>query len=54
MAYLPATTPPIGLDSDGLPVSFQIVGPYGGDYTTIRLAKFIAEHNGGYSKPPMS
>ena len=54
MAYLPATTPPIGLDSDGLPVSFQVVGPYGGDYTTIRLAKFIAEHNGGYSKPPMS
>ena len=54
MAYLPATTPPIGLDSDGLPVSFQVVGPYGGDYTTIRLAKLIAEHNGGYSKPPMS
>ena len=54
MAYLPATTPPIGLDSDGLPVSFQVVGPYGGDYTTIRLAKFIAEHNGGYRKPPMS
>ncbi len=54
MAYLPATTPPIGLDSDGLPVSFQVVGPYGGDYTTIRLAKFIAEHNGDYSKPPMS
>ena len=54
MAYLPATTPPIGRDSDGLPVSFQVVGPYGGDYTTIRLAKFIAEHNSGYSKPPMS
>ena len=54
MAYLPATTPPIGLDSDGLPVSFQVVGPYGGDYTTIRLAKFIAEHNGGYNKPPTS
>ena len=54
MAYLPATTPPIGRDSDGLPVSFQVVGPYGGDYTTIRLAEFIAEHNGGYSKPPMS
>ena len=54
MAYLPATTPPIGLDSDGLPVSFQVVGPYGGDYTTIRLAKLIADHNGGYRKPSIS
>ena len=37
MAYLPATTPPIGRDSDGLPVSFQrrrcLCGPYGGATT---------------------
>jgi len=51
MAYLPSTTPPIGLDTDGLPVSFQVVGPYGGDYTTIRLARFIAEHSSGYQRP---
>ena len=54
MAYLPATTPPIGLDQDGVPVSFQVVGPYGGDYTTIRLAQHIAEHNSGYQRPPLS
>ena len=54
MAYLPSTTPPVGLDVDGLPVSFQVVGPYGGDYTTIRLAQFISEHSGGYQKPPLS
>jgi amidase len=54
MAYLPSTTPPIGFDPDGLPVSFQVVGPYGGDYTTIRLAQFIAEHNGGYQVPPIA
>ena len=54
MAYLPSTTPPVGLDSDGLPVSFQVVGPYGGDYTTIRLAQFIGEHNSGYQKPLLS
>jgi amidase len=54
MAYLPATTPPIGLDEDGLPISFQIVGPYGGDYTTIALAKHIAEHGVGYQRPPLS
>jgi len=54
MAYLPSTTPPIGLDSDGLPVSFQVVGPHGGDYTTIRLAKHIGEHSTGYQRPPLS
>ena len=52
MAYLPATTPPIGFDDDGLPISFQVVGPYGGDYTTIRLAGYIAELRGGYQAPP--
>jgi len=52
MAYLPATTPPIGFDDDGLPISFQVVGPYGGDYTTIRLAGYIAEQHGGYQAPP--
>ena len=52
MAYLPATTPPIGFDDDGLPISFQVVGPYGGDYTTIRLAGYIAELRGGYQAQP--
>jgi len=54
MSYLPSTVPPIGLTSDGLPVSFQVVGPYGGDYTTIKLAGYIAELNGGYQQPPVS
>ena len=54
MAYLPATTPPIGLDDDGLPISFQVVGPYGGDYTTIRLAGRIAELCGGFKAPPIA
>ena len=53
MAYLPSTTAPIGLDVDGLPVSFQVVGPYGSDYMTIRLAEFIAQHNLGYQPPPV-
>ena len=52
MAYLPATTPPVGFDRDGLPVSFQVVGPYGGDYTTIRLAQMISQVNGGCRRPP--
>jgi len=54
MAYLPATVPPIGLDEDGLPSSFQVVGPYGGDLTTIRLAGLIAELCGGFRPPPIA
>ncbi len=38
MAYLPATVPPIGRGASGLPISFQVVGAYGADYLTIRLA----------------
>ena len=53
MAYLPSTTPPIGLDEDGLPVSFQIVGRYGGDLTTIRLAQHLARLGAGYQRPPL-
>jgi amidase len=53
MAYLPASVPPIGRDEDGLPISFQVVGRYGGDYTTIRLAGLIAELCGGFKPPPL-
>ena len=52
MAYLPATTPPIGRGASGLPISFQVVGPYGTDYTTIRLAGHIAGLCGGFEPPP--
>jgi len=53
MAYLPASVPPIGRDSDGLPSSFQVVGPPGSDYTMIRLAGFISGLCGGYQPPPI-
>ena len=52
MAYLPVTVPPIGLTAAKLPVGVQVVGPYGGDYRTIRLAAHIAELCGGYRLPP--
>ena len=54
MAYLPASVPPLGTGESGLPISFQIVGPYGGDYTTIRLAGHIAGLRGGCKPPPMA
>ena len=53
MAYLPASVPPLGLGKSGLPISFQVAGPYGADYTTIRLAGYIADLCGGFRPPPM-
>lgn len=52
MAYLPVTVPPIGLDSSGLPVGIQVVGPYGGDRSTMWMAATIADLMGGYVAPP--
>ncbi len=54
MAYLPSTVPPIGLGASGLPIGIQVVGPYGADYRTIRLAAHIAEQCGGYQVPPIA
>jgi amidase len=54
MAYLPASVPPLGQDADGLPIGMQVVGRYGGDYTTIRLAGLIADLCGGYVPPPIA
>ncbi|MDA1004724.1 MAG: amidase family protein, partial [Chloroflexi bacterium] len=52
MAYLPATVPPLGLTKSGLPVGVQVVGPYGADLRTIRLAGHLAALGGGYQPPP--
>jgi amidase len=54
MAYLPVTVPPIGLGKSGLPTGIQVVGPYGADYRTMRLAGYIAELCGGYQPPPLA
>jgi amidase len=53
MAYLPVTVPPIGLSRTKLPIGIQVVGPYGGDYRTIRLARHIASVCVGYRPPPI-
>ena len=53
MAYLPVTVPPIGLSRSNLPIGVQVVGPYGSDYRTIRLAAHLAELCGGYRPPPV-
>jgi amidase len=49
---LPATTAPVGLTRDGLPVGVQILGPYLEDATPIRVARGLAEVVGGFREPP--
>jgi amidase len=51
-AFLPATSAPVGVASDGLPVNMQIVGPFLGDRTTIRFAELLADVRGGFQRPP--
>lgn len=51
-AYLPATSAPVGVTSEGLPINIQIIGPYLGDKTTIRFAELLADVHGGFRPPP--
>ncbi|MGB5265314.1 MAG: amidase, partial [Polyangiales bacterium] len=51
-AFLPATSAPVGVTPDGLPVNVQILGPFLGDKTTIRFAELLAEVRGGFQPPP--
>jgi amidase len=48
---LPATTAPVGLTRDGLPVGLQILGPYLEDVTPIDLAGKLADVVGGFRPP---
>jgi amidase len=48
---LPATTAPIGLTKDGLPVGLQIVGPYLEDATPIDIADKLTDIIGGFQPP---
>ena len=38
---LPATVAPVAISREGLPIGVQIVGPYGGDRTTIAAAGWL-------------
>jgi len=52
MTGLPATTAPVGLTREGLPVGIQIVGPYLEDATPIDVAARMADVVGGFERPP--
>jgi amidase len=49
---LPATSFPIGVDDDGLPISAQAVGPWLEDRTPIAFARLLEEVYGGFLTPP--
>jgi amidase len=51
---LPATSIPLGLSTEGLPVGAQIVGPWLEDRTTLRLAELIEQAWGGFQPPKLA
>ena len=51
-AHLPATSAPVGVTPDGLPVGVQIIGDYLDDQTTIKFAELLSEVRGGFQPPP--
>ncbi len=50
--HLPATSAPLGLTAEGLPVGVQIVGPLYGDRTTIAVARMLETGWRGFEPPP--
>ncbi|WP_439817837.1 amidase [Zavarzinia sp. CC-PAN008] len=49
---LPGTAIPAGRTADGMPVGVQIIGPFGGDRTTLKLAELLEHDMGGFVPPP--
>ena len=48
----PSTAFPMGLNSHGLPLGLQAIGPYLEDRTALRFASLMADECGGYQRPP--
>ncbi|KXX60229.1 amidase [Rhodococcus sp. LB1] len=48
----PATTIPVRRGRTGLPVGLQVMGPAGGDLTTIEFAALLGREVDGYVPPP--
>jgi amidase len=49
---LPATSIPLGLSPEGLPIGVQIVGPWLEDRTPLKLAELLEQAYGGFVPPP--
>ncbi len=52
-ADLPATSAPVGITPEGLPVNVQIIGDHLDDRATINFAELLAEVQGGFQPPPL-
>jgi amidase len=50
--FLPATSVPVGLTPEGLPVGMQVIGPYLEDRTPIDFAARLHDLLGGFRAPP--
>jgi amidase len=53
VAYLPATTVPLALSRDGLPIGAQIIGRFGADKACIALAWILEKRHHGFAIPPL-
>lgn len=51
LAGLPATSVPIGMSPQGLPIGVQVVGPFLEDRTPLKLAQLIEGEFGGFVAP---
>ena len=51
-AYLPATTVPVGLSRDGLPIGMQVASRYLGDRTALAAARLLEKHHRAFTPPP--
>lgn len=52
LSGLPATSVPIGMSAEGLPIGVQIIGPAFEDLTPLKLARLIEAEFGGFVPPP--
>lgn len=49
---MPGTAFPVGLNSSGIPLSLQAIGPYLEDHTPMRFTGLVAQEFGGFQPPP--
>ncbi|MFT8245562.1 amidase [Roseomonas sp. BN140053] len=52
VSYLPATTVPLALSDEGLPIGAQIIAPFGHDDRCIALAEILEAVHHGFVPPP--
>ena len=52
LAGQPATSFPVGITNNGLPIGLQVIGPYLEDRTPIRFASLVTREFGGFRRPP--